>query len=138
MDSTAKAPEATSASEGEKRDAYAALRLRDFRLFLSGHLLSVLGVQMQTTAVGWQLYEKTNSELALGMVGLVQIIPILGLALPAGQAADRFDRRKTLMSATTLAVVAAFGLAAVSMWASANVPLIYACLFLSGLARAFQ
>jgi MFS family permease len=139
MNSTGKAPEkAASANEGEKHDAYAALRVRDFRVFLSGHLLSVLGVQMQTTAVGWQLYERTNSKLALGMVGLVQIVPMLGLALPAGQAADRFDRRKTLMSATTLAVIAAFGLVAVVMWASANVPLIYACLFLSGLARAFQ
>ncbi len=127
-----------AADEGEKRDAYAALRVRDFRLFLSGHLLSVLGVQMQTTAVGWQLYELTNSELALGMVGLVQIIPMLGLALPAGQVADRFDRRKTLMSATTLAMIAAFGLASVSASGGANVPLVYACLFLSGLARAFQ
>jgi MFS family permease len=139
MNSTAKATKkAASSSEGEKRDPYAALRVRDFRLFLSGHLLAVLGVQMQTTAVGWHLYEKTNSDLALGMVGLVQIVPMLGLALPAGQAADRFDRRKTLMSATTLAMVAAFGLAAAEMWASANVTLIYAFLFLSGLARAFQ
>src|SRR4030095_11050291 len=139
MNSTGKAPEkVASANEGEKQDAYAALRVRDFRVFLSGHLLSVLGVQMQTTAVSWQLYERTHSKLALGMVGLVQIVPMLGLALPAGQAADRFDRRKTLMSATTLAVIAAFGLVAVVMWASANVPLIYVCLFLSGLARAFQ
>ncbi|HZF40484.1 MAG TPA: MFS transporter [Blastocatellia bacterium] len=139
MDSTAKAQEkAASESAGEKRDAYAALRVRDFRLFLSGHLLSTLAAQMQTTAVGWRLYERTNSKLALGMVGLVQIVPILGLALPAGQAADRFDRRKILMSATTLAVTASFGLAAVNMWASANVTLIYACLFLNGLARAFQ
>jgi MFS family permease len=125
-------------SEGAKRDAYAALRVRDFRLFLSGHLLSVLGVQMQTTAVGWQLYEKTNSELALGIVGLVQIVPMLGFALPAGHAADRFDRRKTLMAATTLAVIAAFGLAVMSTLEGANVPLVYACLFLSGSARAFQ
>jgi len=139
MNSTAKATKkAASSSEGEKRDPYAALRVRDFRLFLSGHLLSVLGVQMQTTAVGWHLYEKTNSDLALGMVGLVQIVPMLGLALPAGQAADSFDRRKTLMSATLLAVIAASGLAAVEVWGSANVTLIYACLFLSGLARAFQ
>src|SRR5262245_3544582 len=109
MNSTTKSPEkVASARDGEKRDAYAALRVRDFRSFLSGHLLSVLGVQMQTTAVGWQLYEKTNSDLALGMVGLVQIVPMLGFALPAGQAADRFDRRKTLMSATTLAIIAAF------------------------------
>ena len=139
MNPTAKATKkAALSNEGEKRDAYAALRVRDFRMFLAGHLLSVLGVQMQTTAVGWHLYEKTNSDLALGMVGLVQIVPMLGLALPAGQAADRFDRRKTLMSVTTLAVVAAFGLAAVEMWVGANVTLIYACLFLSGLARAFQ
>ncbi len=139
MDSTMKAPEKAASSSGvEKRDAYAALRVSDFRLFLSGHLLSTLGMQMQTTAVGWQLWEKTNSELALGLVGLVQIVPILGLALPAGQAADRFDRRKTLMSATTVAVIAALGLAVASKWASANVPLIYACLFLNGLARAFQ
>lgn len=139
MESTAKAPKkATTVSEGGKRDAYAALRVRDFRLFLSGNLLSVLGAQMQTTAVGWQLYERTNSKLALGMVGLVQVVPILGLALPAGQTADRFDRRKILMSATTLAVIASLGLGAVGTWASANVMLIYVCLFLNGLARAFQ
>src|SRR5215475_10586493 len=138
MNLSAKAPEAASTSEGEKRDAYAALRFRDFRLFLSGHLLSTLCIQMQSLAVSWQLYERTNSKLALGMVGLVQIVPILGLALPAGQAADRFDRRKTLMSATTLAVIAAFGLVAVGKWASANVPLIYASLFLSGLRAPFK
>ncbi|HEY6402708.1 MAG TPA: MFS transporter, partial [Blastocatellia bacterium] len=146
MDSTEKAPDkaalANPTGKDEKRDAYAALRLRDFRLFLSGHLLSTFVIQMQTTAVGWRLYEKTNSELALGMVGLVQIVPILGLALPAGQVADRFDRRKILTIATTLAVIASLGLAAVNLWASANVPLayvwIYACLFLNGIARAFQ
>lgn len=137
MDSTAKATDEV-VPQIEKRDAYAALRVRDFRLFLSGHLLSVLGLQMQTTAVGWQLYEKTGSEFALGMVGLVQIVPMLGFALPAGQVADRFDRRKTLMTATTLAVIAAFGLAVVSTLEGANVTLVYACLFLSGLARAFQ
>src|SRR5262245_41743392 len=155
MDSTEKAPEEPAsapasasasapalASDSEKRDAYAALRVRDFRLFLSGHLLSVLGVQMQTTAVGWQLYIKTDSEFVLGMVGLIQIIPMLGLALPAGHIADRFDRRKILMAATILAVIAAFGLAIISFRADglggALVPLIYTCLFLSGFARAFQ
>ncbi len=137
MDSSTKSLD-EPASAVEKRDAYAALRVRDFRLFLTGHLLSVLGVQMQTTAVGWQLYEQTNSELALGMVGLVQIIPMLGLALPAGHVADRFDRRKALMSATTLAVIAAFGLALATTRAGGNALLLYACLFLSGVARAFQ
>jgi MFS family permease len=139
MDSTIKAvDEPASRRELEKRDAYAALRVRDFRLFLAGHLLSVLGVQMQNAAAGWQLYEKTGSALALGMVGLVQIVPMLGLALPAGQVADRFDRRKTLMTATTLAVIAALGLTIVSTQAGSDVSLLYACLFMSGFARAFQ
>ena len=121
----------------EKHDAYAALRVRDFRRFLGGHLLSVLSVQMQTAAVGWQLYELTNSKLALGMVGLVQVVPMLLLALPAGHAADRFDRRKLLMLATTLAIVSSGGLTLCS-WRHWPTPYIYFCLFLSGLARAFQ
>lgn len=137
MDSTnppAPAPEAVAATP---RDAYAALRVRDFRRFLTGHLVSVLGVQMQTTAVGWQLYEETGSMWALGNVGLVQVLPILGLSLVAGQTADRFDRRKVLMMATTLAVVSAGGLAAVT-WLGGRAAWLYVFLFLSGLARAFQ
>ena len=120
-----------------KHHPYAALQERDFRLFLGGHVLSVLGVQMQNVAVGWQLYEKTNSAWPLAMVGLIQAAPMIGLALPAGQIADRFDRRKILMAATVMAVVSALGLAAVSA-TGGNVRLMYACLFLSGLARAFQ
>ncbi len=92
---------------------------------------------MQTAAVGWQLYEVTHSTFALGMVGLVQIIPMLALALPAGQTADRYDRRKMLMVATALAIVSSTGLALVS-WRGAHVPLIYTFLFLSGVARVFQ
>src|SRR5215207_1996181 len=108
-----------------KHDPYAALRVRDFRLFLGGHVLSVLGVQMQNVAVGWQLYEKTNSAWPLAMVGLVQAAPMIGLALPAGQVADRFDRRKVLMAATLLAIISSIGLALVSA-SGGGVKLIYA------------
>lgn len=137
MNSTAPPTAAPEDGAVLRRDAYAALRVRDFRRFLTGHLLSVLGVQMQTLAVGWQLYEETGSMWALGNVGLIQVIPILGLALPAGQVADRFDRRKILMTATALAVLSAFGLAAVTWWGG-QAALLYVFLFLSGLARAFQ
>jgi MFS family permease len=124
-------------SIAKKHDAYAAFRERDFRHYLAGHLISVLGVQMQTVAVGWQLYEKTSSAMALGMVGLVQVIPMIGLALPAGQIADRFDRRKVLMLATALAAFSSFGLLVVST-RGGGVALIYTFLFLGGVARAFQ
>ncbi|MBO0722012.1 MAG: MFS transporter [Blastocatellia bacterium] len=121
----------------DKQDAYAALRVPDFRRLIGGHLVSVLGLQMQTVGVGWQLYEQTSSTMALGMVGLVQVIPIIGLALIAGQMADRLDRRKVLMSATTLAAISSFGLAAVSLLGG-SILLIYALLFLNGVARSFQ
>ncbi len=120
-----------------KIDAYSAMRVRDFRFFLAGHLISVLGVQMQTVAVGWELYEKTSSAMALGLVGLIQVIPMLGLALPAGQLADKFDRRKILMSATILASISGFGLAAVSL-TGGSAKMIFAFLLLSGIGRAFQ
>ncbi len=118
-------------------DAYAALRVRGFQLFLAGHLVSVMGMQMQTVAVGWQLYEKTSSAMALGLVGLVQVVPIIGLAMPAGQLADKHDRRILLMIATTLAAISSTGLALASIFdGSAN--LIYGLLFLNGVSRAFQ
>ena len=116
---------------------YAALRERDFLCFLIGHIVSVLGVQMQTVAIGWQLYEKTRSAWPLGLVGLVMAIPMIGLAPIAGQAADRFDRRRVLMSATWVAVVSSLGLGLVSAQGE-GLFWVYLCLFGSGLARAFQ
>jgi len=120
-----------------KHDAYAALRVRDFRRLLTGHLVSVLGTNMQTVGVGWQLYEETSSYMALGMVGLVQVVPIISLALLSGQIADRFDRRKVLMAATSLAAFSSFSLATISAQGG-SVLLIYTFLFLNGVARSFQ
>ncbi len=116
---------------------YAALYERDFLFFLIGHILSVLGVQMQTVAIGWQLYEKTGSAWPLGLVGLVMAVPMIGLAPIAGQTADHFDRRRVLMGATWLAVISSLGLALVSARGE-GLFWIYFCLFGSGLARAFQ
>src|SRR5438067_1478418 len=57
------------------RDPYAALRHGAYRKFLIGRGVFVIGTQMQTAAVGWQIYERLGSMLALGYVGLVQIVP---------------------------------------------------------------
>ena len=117
-------------------DPYAALRGRDFRLFLSGNLLANLGMQMQTVTVGWEIYERTNLALALGFVGLAEFVPVIALTLLAGQAADRFDRR--LVTTLGLMVMAggSLGLAAVSLW-HGPVPLMYAFLVVVGAARSF-
>src|ERR1051326_9196611 len=89
----------------------------------------------QAVAVGWELYERTRTPLALGVVGLVQVLPVILFFLPVGHLVDRYDRRLVLITAQAVLVVAAIGLAAVSA-AHAPVSLISVCLFLSGTARA--
>lgn len=117
-------------------DPYAAFRFADFRRFLAGNFLSSIGVQMETVAVGWYLYERTDSALALGGVGLAQVLPIFLLTLPAGHLADRIDRRRLLIAALALGALAALGLAGLSA-ANGAVALVYLCLVLNGVARAF-
>ena len=107
------------------------------RAFALGRIVSVLGAQMLDVAVGWQLYERTHQPLALGLVGLSQVIPVVALALPAGAAADRFDRRKMGMLAQTGLALAALGLALVARF-DAPTWVIYALLVLTGTCGTFS
>jgi MFS family permease len=67
-----------------------------FGLYWGARVVAVLAFHMQAVAVGWQLYMLTGSALDLGLVGLVQFVPMFVLTLPAGQMADRFDRRRVV------------------------------------------
>ncbi len=131
--------EETAASAGAAlaHDAYAALRVRDFRLFLAANFLATLGEQMLTIAVGWELYLRTRSTLALGLVGLVQIVPVALLALPAGQLADRYDRRRIVLASQALMAACSLGLTLLSA-TTGPLPLVYLCLFLLGAGQAFN
>lgn len=115
----------------------AALRERDFRLLLVGNVVSTMGLQMQTTAVGWELYERTHSAYALGFVGLVSVLPLLFLVLPAGHVVDAHDRRWVLMVSQAIYVVSSLGLALVS-WRQGPLIALYGCVLLNGVARTFQ
>ena len=117
-------------------DRYAVLRVRDFQLYLIGRFVASFGQQMLGTAVGWDLYERTNSTLALGFVGLTQIIPLLLLTLPAGHVADQRERRGIILWMQIMTAAATAGLTFVS-WTHAAVPWTYVFLLLSGVARAF-
>lgn len=121
----------------ERHDPYAALRFRDFRLLVSGTFLTVVSEQMLGVAVGWELYERTRAPLALGLIGLVQVLPVMLLALPAGHVADRFDRKWIVVITTLLAALSALGLAILSA-TNGSLVLIYTCLLGIGIARAFQ
>jgi MFS family permease len=118
--------------------ALRAFAAADFRRFLSSRLLSILGLEMVSVAVGWQVYALTGRPLDLGYVGLAQFLPAVVLTLPAGHVADRFDRRRVV-----LVCHLAFGLcAALLAWLAyrrVSTPLpIFAVLVLVGIARAFN
>jgi MFS family permease len=118
-------------------DPYAALRFRDFRLLMFGRFAASLGEQMVSVAIGWELYERTSSALALGLVGLVQIIPVFALALVAGHIADRFNRKRIVLVTQLGLSLAALSLAAVSA-AQGPLWLVYFILFSIGVLRSFN
>jgi len=78
-------------------DPYAAFRSRSYSLFTAGNLLSIMGRQMLAVAVEWEVYARTHSATALGLVGLVIAIPVVALSLPAGHLADRFSRKRIVL-----------------------------------------
>jgi MFS family permease len=121
-----------------RSNALRAFRSHDYRRFLASRLLSILGLEMVNVAVGWQVYALTKRPLDLGYVGLAQFLPPLFLTLPAGHAADRFDRRRVVLLCH-LAFGACSGLLAWLTFAQIRTPLpIFGVLVLLGSARAFN
>lgn len=124
-------------AEAVKQDAFAALRFRDYRLFIIGRILLFTGFQIRNIAVGWELYDRTGSAMVLGGVGLVQVLPILALTLIAGHVADKYNRKHIMMVTVLLSCLSSLGLA-VASYTQAPIYLVYACLLVTGAARAFN
>jgi MFS family permease len=120
-----------------RHDPLAAMRYRDFRLLVLGSFLAVVAEQMLGVAVGFELYERTKSPLALGLIGLVEIVPVLLLALPAGHVADKLERKWIVVAALSVVASCMFGMVFLSL-SQGPLPAVYALLFGIGLARAFQ
>jgi len=81
-----------------RHDAFAAMRGRNYRLFVIGWLPASVGLQMQAMALAWEIYERTSDPLSLGIIGLARALPTVLLALPAGRIVDLVDRRRVLIS----------------------------------------
>ena len=92
---------------------------------------------MLQVALGWELYERTGSAFALGLVGLATALPVVILALPAGDLADRMDRKRILVWCQIAFIVAGFALAALSNWRG-PIAIVYVVLLLRGAAQAFN
>jgi hypothetical protein len=71
-----------------RHEAFAVLKIRDFRWLVLGRLLGTIGIQIQGMAVGWQIYELTKNPLWLGMIGLAEVLPAIAVSLYAGHLAD--------------------------------------------------
>ena len=113
----------------ETHDPYGALRIPLFLRFLTATCLVRMGTAAQGLAIGWEIYNRTDQALALGLVGLVQAVPMLLFTLPAGYLADVFDRRKLMMLSLVGATFSSLCLAAFS-WYGAPIPYLYLLLFL--------
>ena len=116
----------------------AAFQHRDFRLFQAGRALSIVGSEMQSVAVGWQVFQITHRPLDLGYVGLVQFLPGILLSLPAGHAADRFDRRGVLLACNVSYAFCSLLLFLQARAGIHSVLPIFAVLLLIGITRAFS
>jgi MFS family permease len=116
---------------------FAVLRNRDFTLFLAARFLATIAVQMQTVAVGWQVYAVTRDPLDLGLIGLSQFLPFVLLILPAGHMADSRDRRRIITLCFALECVCALLLLALAARGLHSAAPVFAVMVLFGIARAF-
>jgi MFS family permease len=113
------------------------LSFRDYRFFLGMRLPATLAVQMQSVAVGWQVYDITHQPLSLGLVGLAQFLPVFGFALVTGHVADRYNRRLVAALCLALQLICSLLLLMLVLSGSVRVWPIYCVLVLFGTARAF-
>jgi MFS family permease len=120
----------------KQHDAYAVWRLPAFRRYFTGNMILILGWQMQKVAIGWEIYERTHSAMALGYAGLAQFFPQVLFMLFAGHVTDIHNRKHVLMSALTCNAMAAIGLA-LNAAVGGSIYVLYGCLFAYGSARAF-
>jgi MFS family permease len=123
--------------EDTRPSALAVLRERDFALYAGARFLATLAWQMLGVAVGWQVYALTSDPLMLGFVGLAQFLPFVALVLPAGQIADRAQRRRVLMGAYGADFLASGILLAFTASGSERVWPVFAAMALFGSGRAF-
>lgn len=114
-----------------------ALRHRDFAYFVAGKTLLSLAVQVLHVAVGWQVYALTRNPLDLGLIGLSQFLPFVVFVLPAGQLADRMDRKTIVLGCYALQLLAAASLLGLVWMGPTRVWPIFVVMMVLGVARAF-
>ena len=122
---------------------YGVFRNADFTRYLVARFIAALGMQMMITALDWELYKRAHSGLALGFVGLSLMIPMILCTLPAGQLADRRNRKSIILGATLLLGGASLGLTLTSAFIALDKNLAtfqffaYSLIVVIGIGRTF-
>jgi MFS family permease len=126
------------------KDPYASLRVKEFKSFLSLRFAMVFAWSMQFIVIEWEVYQLTKDPLSLGIIGLMEIIPALSVALFAGHFVDQNEKRKLLMKCiVAFSVISFFLVYLTSSFAKEVIDKnwilygIYACVFIGGIVRAF-
>ncbi|MBS1918555.1 MAG: MFS transporter [Bacteroidetes bacterium] len=127
-----------------KNDAFASLRIAEFRNLVTGRFLFIMALRMMSTLVGWWIYNLTNAPLAIGIVGLSEFIPAFSFALYAGHVIDVSEKRKLLLIGVALYMVAGLLLLFLSTSFTGNylhthtiAIFIYITIFGTGVVRSF-
>jgi MFS family permease len=125
-----------------KRDPYAALRIKEFNIFLALRFVLVFAWSMQFIVVEWQVYLITKDPLSLGLIGLMEIIPAFGMSLFAGHIVDQKEKRNLFLWIISLFSLISLGLFFISgdsiTWSTNTILYaIYAFVFFGGLLRSF-
>lgn len=121
-----------------QRSPLLALQHRDFRLVWSGGFVSQVGTQMRVVAIGVQMWDLTHDYTAMGLLGLVKLVPLLLLSLFGGVIADAFDRRKLLMATQSIMAISSVALAVATQFGWITPLVIYGISALSAAALAFD
>ncbi len=124
-----------------RHDPYAALRYPGYLAYMVGRSFFFLASQMQTVAVTWEIYQRLRPNLkdaamAMGYIGLVQVLPMILFALPAGQLADRFNRKSIAMITQWVFALCSLGFFVLSKM-DAPVAAYYVLLFITATGRSF-
>jgi MFS family permease len=122
------------------KDAFAVVRIGNFRLYLAYRFFMTTATLMQSVIVGWQLYELTKNVLSLGMIGLAEVIPQVSIALFAGHFVDLYNRRIIIIRTTIIlllgsGILIAYSVPSLNCFMLFGTIPIFITIFLSGLAR---
>jgi MFS family permease len=128
-------------SQPSRHDPYAALRISNFRWFVASLMAMTVATQIQAVVVAWQIYDLTHDPLSLGLIGLAEAVPFIGVALFAGHVADRVSRHRISLVSLAALFVCSVALLALTLSpgviAAERVWPFYVIIFVSGVARSF-